>query len=214
MCFNTWPGMSKVNYMKSPLPKQFYTPDKYLKLERRAEYKSEYFDGEIVAMAGAGRNHCLVSGNVTASLGVQLRKKPCEVYANDMKVQADKARQFSYPDVVVVCGEPQFRDSEDDVLQNPTVIVEVLSPPTEAYDRGEKFLRYRRLDSLQEYFLVTQSERRVEHFLKQSDGSWRMTEWTEGGLALESVGCTLTLDDIYNKVSAEPKVRLVIDGPR
>ena len=198
----------------SSLPKQFYTPEEYLDRERQAEYKSEYFAGEIVAMAGAKRKHNLIGSNITISLGTQLRDAPCEVYANDMKVQADKARQFSYPDVVVVCGEPQFRDDQDDVLQNPTVIVEVLSPSTEAYDRGEKFLRYRRLESLQEYLLVTQNERRVEHFTKQGDGSWRMTEMTEGSLALASVGCTLAFDDIYNKVASEPKVRLVIDGPR
>ena len=198
----------------SSLPKQFYTPEEYLDRERRAEYKSEYFAGEIVAMAGAKRKHNLIGSNITTSLSVQLREAPCEVYANDMKVQADKARQFSYPDVVVVCGEPQFRDDQDDVLQNPTVVVEVLSPSTEAYDRGEKFLRYRRLDSLQEYFLVTQNERRVEQFTKQSDGSWRMTETTEGSFELESVGCTLSFDDIYSKVASEPRVRLIMDGPR
>ena len=198
----------------SALPKQFYTPEEYLRLERAAGYKSEYFAGEIVAMAGAKRKHNLIGSNITTSLNTQLREKPCEVYASDMKVQADKARQFSYPDVVVVCGEPQFRDNQDDVLQNPTVIVEVLSPSTEAYDRGEKFLCYRRLDSLQEYVLVTQNERRVEQFTKQSDGSWRMTETTAGNFELESVGCTLSLDDIYNKVTSEPQVRLVIDGPR
>ena len=198
----------------SSLPKQFYTPEEYLDRERRAEYKSEYFAGEIVAMAGAKRKHNLIGSNITTSLNVQLRDAPCEVYTNDMKVQADKARQFSYPDVVVVCSEPQFRDDQDDVLQNPTVIVEVLSPSTEAYDRGEKFLRYRRLESLQEYLLVTQNERRVEQFTKQSDGSWRMTETTEESLTLESVGCTLSFDDIYNKVTAEPKVRLVMEGLR
>ena len=198
----------------SALQKQFYTPEEYLEMERRAEYKSEYFAGEIVAMAGAKRKHNLIAVNVTASLYVQLRGKPCEVYANDMKVQADKEKQFSYPDVVVVCGEPQFRDDEDDVLQNPTVIVEVLSPSTEACDRGEKFLRYRQLESLQEYLLVTQNERRVERFTKQSDGSWRMTDTSDGEIRLDCIGCTLALDDIYSRVSAEPKVRLVMDEPR
>ena len=198
----------------SALPQQFYTPEEYLDQERRAEYKSEYFAGEIIAMAGAKRKHNLISSNITASLGVQLRKSPCEVYASDMKVQADKARQFSYPDVVVACGKPQFRDNQDDVLLNPTVVVEVLSPSTEAYDRGEKFLRYRQLDSLQEYLLVTQNERRVEQFTKQSDGSWRLTEANEGEIHLESIGCTLSLDDIYSKVSLEPQVRLVIEGLR
>ena len=198
----------------SSMPEQLYTPEEYLKRERMADYKSEYFAGEIIAMAGAKRKHNLIAGNIFAFLNTQLREAPCEVYTNDMKVQADKARQFSYPDVVVVCGEPQFRDNEDDVLQNPVVIVEVLSPSTEAFDRGEKFLRYRQLESLQEYLLVTQNERRVEQFTKQADGSWRMTETTEGSLTLESVGCVLSFDDIYNKVTFEPKIRLVMDEPR
>ena len=198
----------------SALPKQFYTPEEYLERERQAEYKNEYFAGEIVAMAGAKRKHNLIAGNIFASLYAQLRGKPCEVYTNDMKVQADKAKQFSYPDVVVVCGEPHFRDDEDDVLQNPTVIIEVLSPSTEAYDRGEKFLRYRQLESLQEYLLVTQNERRVERFTKQSDGSWRMTDTSDGEIALGCISCTLAFDDIYSRVRAEPEVRLVIDEPR
>lgn len=121
------------------LPKPYYTPEQYLERERLADYKSEYFAGEIFAMAGASRTHNLISGNVSASLTTQLRDRPCEVYANDMRVQADGARQYSYPDVVVVCGEAQFRDGHEDTLTNRLVIVEVLSPATEASDRGENF---------------------------------------------------------------------------
>jgi Uma2 family endonuclease len=139
--------LKSVSFMPS-LPEQFYTPEEYLERERRAEYKSEYFAGEIVAMAGAKRRHNLVATNTAISLGGQLRDSPCEVYSNDMRVQADGEKQYSYPDVVVVCGEPQFRDGREDTLLNPTVIVEVLSPSTEARDRGEKFLRYRQIESL------------------------------------------------------------------
>ncbi len=193
----------------------FVSPEEYLERERRAEYKSEYFAGEIVAMVGAKRNHNLISGNVTTSLGVQLRNSPCEVYANDMKVRADQSRLYSYPDVVVVCGEPQFQDNEDDVLLNPTVVVEVLSPSTEAKDRGEKFLRYRQIASLTDYVLIAQNERRVEQFTKQSDGSWRLVEMFDAGeVRLDSVGCTLTLADIYNKVTLEPSLRIVSEEPR
>ena len=193
----------------------FVSPEGYLECERRADYKSEYFAGEIVAMEGANRKHNLVSGNVTTSLGVQLRDAPCEVYANDMKVQADKARQYSYPDVVVVCGEPQFQDRTEDVLLNPTVIVEVLSPSTEAKDRGEKFLRYRQISTLTDYVLITQNERRVEQFTKQSDGSWRLVEaFDAGAVNLESIGCTLSLADVYNKVKPEPALRIVSEEPR
>lgn len=198
----------------SSLPIQTYTPEEYLDRERRADYKSEYFAGEIVAMAGAKRKHDLVSSNVTVSLGVQLQDSACEVYASDMKVQADQARQYFYPDVVV-CGEPRFQDESEDVLLNLTVVVEVLSPSTEAKDRGEKFLRYRQIDSLTNYLLVAQNERRVEQFTKQSDGSWKMVETVDAGeVQLTSVGCALTLADIYNKVVFGLTLRLVSDEPR
>lgn len=199
-----------------PSPSSFFVPpEEYLDRERRAEYKSEYFAGEIVAMAGAKRKHNLVSNNVSASLTAQLRDKPCEVYSNDMRVQADGEKQYSYPDVVVVCGEPQFRDGREDTLLNPTVVVEVLSPSTEAKDRGEKFLRYRQIASLTDYVLISQNERRAEHFTKQSDGSWRLVETAEQGVVfLEAVGCTLALDDVYNKVKMEPVLRIVSDEPR
>ena len=193
----------------------FVSPEEYLERERRAEYKSEYFAGEIVAMAGAKRKHNLISSNVAVSLGVQLRDKPCEMYSNDMRVQADGEKQYSYPDVVVVCGEPQFRDGREDTLLNPTVVVEVLSPSTESRDRGEKFLRYRQIASLTDYILISQNERRVEQFTKQPDGSWRLVETAEdGAVSLEAVGCTLALDDVYNKVKMEPVLRIVSDDPR
>jgi len=193
----------------------FITPEEYLERERRAEYKSEYFAGEIVAMAGAKRKHNLVSSNVTTALNTQLRDSSCEVYANDMKVRADQARQYSYPDVVVVCGEPQFQDNQDDVLLNPTVIVEVLSPSTESRDRGEKFLRYRQISSLTDYLLIAQNERRVEQFTKQPDGSWRLVETFDAGdVHLEAIGCTLSIADIYNKVKLEPLLQIVSEEPR
>ncbi len=137
------------------------------------------------------------------------------MYSNDMRVQADGEKQYSYPDVVVVCGEPQFRDGREDTLLNPTVVVEVLSPSTEARDRGEKFLRYRQIASLTDYLLVAQNERRVEHFTRQSDSSWRLVETAEEGVvSLDTVGCTLALDDVYNKVKMEPVLRIVSDEPR
>ena len=199
----------------SSLPKHYITPEEYLERERLADYKSEYFSGEIFAMAGASRAHNLISGNVSAALITQLRDRPCEVYTNDMRVQADQSRQYSYPDVVVVCGEPQFRDRREDTLSNPLAIVEVLSPSTEANDRGEKFLRYRQISSLMNYILISQNTRHLEHFVKQSDSSWRMTE-ADGDetIVLTSLRCALSLADIYSKVKFEPPVRLVLDGPR
>ena len=199
----------------SSIPKHYYTPDEYLERECLADYKSEIFAGEIFAMAGASRTHNLIFGNASASLTTQLRNRPCEVYANDMRVQVDGARQYSYPDVVVVYGQPQFRDGREDTLSNPVVIVEVLSPSTEANDRGEKFMRYRQTPSLTDYVLLSQYVRHVEHFVEQPDGSWRMTEANgEDAILLSSIGCVLLLADAYNKVTLEPPVRLVLDGPR
>jgi len=193
----------------------YFTPEQYLDRERAAEYKSEYLDGQIYAMAGATRRHNLIGMNLALSLGTQLRNRPCEAYSGDMRVQADQSRQYFYPDVVVVCGEPEFRDGREDTLLNPTVIVEVLSRSTEAFDRGEKFSRCRQMGSLVEYLLVSQDERRIEQFTRQDDGTWRLTETRETGTAaLESIGCTLSLEDVYNKVTLEPRVRLTLDEPR
>ena len=115
------------------------TPEQYLEIERKAEYKSEYRDGEMFAMAGAPEGHNLVVGNLIQGLIPQLRPRGCRVYSNDMRVQAGNSRLYAYPDVAVVCGEPQFLDNRRDTLLNPVMVVEVLSPSTEAYDRGEKF---------------------------------------------------------------------------
>src|SRR5205085_5334550 len=121
----------------------YYTPEEYLILERQAEYKSEYFNGEIFAMTGASRRHNLVAANVLASLHGQLRKRPCEVYSSDMRVKVSPTGLYTYPDVVVVCNDPLFDDKQKDTLLNPTVLIEVLSKSTASYDRGEKFEHYR-----------------------------------------------------------------------
>ena len=130
--------------------KVYYTPDEYLALERKAEYKSEYFGGEIFAMTGASRKHNLVAGNIFAALHLQLKKRPCEIYPSDMRVKVSPTGLYTYPDVAVVCGEPMFDDEQKDTLLNPTVLVEVLSKSTASYDRGEKFEHYRKIKSLAE----------------------------------------------------------------
>lgn len=133
-----------------------------------------------------------------------------------MRVQAASASRYSYPDVVIVCGEPQFLDKHEDTLLNPLVIVEVLSPSTEASDRGEKFWRYRQMESLTDYLLVAQDAHRIEHFQKQEDGSWRLSETSrlDESVTLPVIGCFLSLADTYNKVTLEPTVRPVLEGPR
>ena len=186
----------------SSQPKTYLTPEEYLAAERRNEYKSEYIDGETGAMTGASRKHNLVGVNITGELHRQLRGRPCELYANDMRVRLPSKRVYTYPDLVVVCGEPQFEDDELDTLLNPTLITEVPSESTERYDRGRKFGFYRTVESLAEYVLVAQDEHRVEQYTKQPDGRWLLTDYrsTEDSVELASIECTLALREVYEKV--------------
>jgi Uma2 family endonuclease len=197
----------------SSVTKAYFTPQQYLALEREAEYKSEYVGGQIYAMSGASREHNLIAGNIFAELHAQLRSQPCEAYMSDMRVKVSPTGMYTYPDVVVVCGEPQFEDEHVDTLLNPTVLIEVLSPSTEAYDRGEKFAHYRRLTSLTDYLLVSQDKARVEHFVRQGNKSsqWVLTEISglDGELLLASIGCKVALGDVYNKVDLTDEIALI-----
>lgn len=178
-------------------------PAIYLDLERRSEVRSEWLDGEVVAMTGGSREHNLIVGNLVGELRAQLKRRPCEVYPSDLRVRVP-AGLYTYPDVVVACGEPRFEDEHRDTLLNPTLLVEVLSRSTEAYDRGEKFERYRTLDSLAEYLLVSQTRPHVEQFLRQPDGRWLLAEATglEATIDLPSIGCRLALAEVYERVFA------------
>jgi len=190
----------------SAAPKPYITPEQYLALERQAKTKSEYFAGEIFAMAGASPEHSLISSNVLGDLWSQLREGPCTVYNSDMKVRSTQ-EHYAYPDVTVVCGEAQFAGEEREVLLNPTLIVEVLSPSTEAWDRGGKFEQYRQRESLQEDVLVAQDRPHVERFARQADGQWLLTEVNGSAaiLALPSIGCELALSEVYRKVTLPGK---------
>jgi len=187
--------------MPPPLAQPRVTPAEYLAMERSAREKSEYINGRVYAMAGASRRHNLIAGNIFRELATQLRGRPCETYMADMRVKAKPTGMYTYPDVVALCDEPRLEDAELDTLLNPSVIVEVLSPSTESYDRGVKFAHYRRLDSLQEYVLVAQGTPRVEHFRREGD-QWVLTEISDpgGALTLPSLGCVLRLADIYERV--------------
>jgi Uma2 family endonuclease len=178
-----------------------YTPAEYLALERKAEFKSEYYKGYITAMAGASREHNVIAGNLFRKIGNQLEGRPCESYINDMRVLIERTGLYTYPDVVVVCGEAQFEDDELDTLLNPTMIAEVLSPTTESYDRGKKFGHYRQLSSLREYVLVAQDEVLVEHYIRQGD-HWLLTEFRnlDDRLRLTSIDCEVSLREIYARV--------------
>ncbi|HEX8146127.1 MAG TPA: Uma2 family endonuclease [Pyrinomonadaceae bacterium] len=186
----------------------YLTPGEYLAVERQNEYRSEYIDGEMVAMTGASRRHNIIAVNITSSLDRQLADRPCEIYAGDMRVRIASRREYAYtyPDVVVVCGEPQFEDEHLDTLLNPTVIVEVLSESTERYDRGKKFSFYRAIESLAEYVLVAQDEFKVEQYVQRPDGRWLLSDHSslETVVELASVKCSLALRDVYKKVSLPP----------
>lgn len=186
----------------SSVPKTRLTPEQYLAIERKAEFKSEYFDGEMFAMSGASREHNLIGGNVGRELGEQVKDRDCEVYTSDMRVKVTPTGLYTYPDVVVVCGEPRFEDDEVDTLLNPKVMFEVLSESTERYDRGKKAEHYRKLDSLAEYLLISQESVHVEHYVRQPDNHWLLSETSDlkATIQLPSIGCQLSVSEIYRKI--------------
>jgi Uma2 family endonuclease len=180
-----------------------YTPEEYLALEREAEYKSEYVNGCIYAMAGASRAHILITGNIGGELRARLRGSPCETYTNDMRVKVSPTGMYAYPDVAVVCEEPLFEDGHVDTLLNPVLIVEVLSASTEAYDRGDKFAHYETVPSLREYILVAQNRPRIERYVRQPDGQWLRSVATglQDTIHLAAIGCDLPLAEVYERVT-------------
>lgn len=178
---------------------RLYTREEYLAIERAAETKSEYIDGRIVAMAGATERHIVIAGNVFAELRARFRGGPCRAYANEMRVRIERGNRYAYPDVSAVCGERRFEDGVLDTLLNPTLVVEVLSDSTEAYDRGDKFAGYRALESLREYVLVAQN--RVERYQRQGDvWVYSALDDLSQTLELDSVGCAIPLTEIYEGV--------------
>ena len=185
--------------------KELLTPEAYLALEREAPGKSEYFAGEMFTMSGASRRHNLISLNLGAELRAQLRHRPCEVYTSDMRVKVSPTGLYTYPDVVVVCGEPEFEDTMGDTLLNPTILVEVLSQSTEDYDRGRKLEHYRTIPSLQEYLLVSQEKAHIVHYVRHSDVSWLLSDTSglDAFIALRAIGCEIALSEIYAKVDFE-----------
>src|SRR5579871_1346525 len=186
-----------------------WTAEDYLRQERRAEHKSEYRHGEIVAMAGGSRRHALIITNIVREVGQELKGRRCEVYSNDLRLRVAPEGLYTYPDVMVVCGEARFADNQKDTLLNPVVIVEVLSDSTQNYDRGEKFEEYLTLPSLREYLTVSQKAPHIEHWSRGADNRWVLTEFigVDGKIALESIGCTIPLAEIYHKIEWESAQR-------
>lgn len=178
------------------------TPEEYLNIERNAEFKSEYYNGEMFALAGASYIHNKISSNLHVSLANQLKGKTCQVFQSDLKIREQISGLFTYPDVVVICGEPEFYDDEKDVVVNPTVIMEVLSKSTETYDRGFKFELYRSIETLKDYFMISQDKISIEYYTRNADNSWTLNEFKEINQCIEikSIECILELKDVYYKV--------------
>ena len=196
-------------------PQQHHSPSEYLALERQAPTRSEYLDGQIFAMAGASRQHNLITGNVVRELGARLRRTPCEVYPSDMRVKASSSGLYTYPDVVVACEEPEFEDAELDTLLNPTVLIEVLSKSTADYDQGQKFEHYRTLPSLKEVLFIAQGSVHVIHYRRQSDATWILSETRdlEDRVELASIEAEIPLIEVYAKVRFEkPSGPMAVPG--
>ena len=186
----------------STRPKPLLTPEEYLASERAGDRKHEYYQGEVLAMGGASFEHVGIAANLVASLHRQLQGRPCRVFSSDLRVKVSRTGLYTYPDVGVVCGQPEFDDQYNDTLLNPRVIIEVLSASTEAYDRGKKFAHYRTVESLAEYLLVSQDQPRIEQYVRQADNDWLLHEATELAetLHLPSIECDLKLSDVYANV--------------
>ncbi len=193
--------------MATSAAQTYLTPEEYITLERKAipdaeTVRSEYVKGKIIAMSGASFADNLITANISAGLHARLRDSGCVAIANEMRVSTPSTSSYFYPDVVVVCEEPRFEDDVFDILLNPIILVEVLSPSTEAYDRGEKFIHYRQIESLQEYILVAQDKICVEIFRRQ-ENNWILTDFQnlEELLPLNSVQSELPLREIYDRVT-------------
>jgi len=184
----------------------YFTREEYITLERKAVpdaeiVRSEYMNGKIIGRSSSNLSHNLITGHITAGLYTRLKNSECFVFANQMRVSIPSANSYFYPDVGIVCEEPRFEDDLFDILLNPIVVVEVLSPSTEAYDRGDKFAHYRQLQSLQEYVLVAQDKVRVDHYVRHTT-QWILTDFQalEQHLPLTSIHCELPLQEIYENV--------------
>jgi Uma2 family endonuclease len=173
----------------STLPKTFITPEEYLEIERKAELRSEYYRGETFARAGGTENHTILADNLVFLFRQKLDGSPCLAYSRVMRVRITPTGLYTYPDLVVACGERRFTDERRDTLLNPALIVEILSESTEAYDRGKKFGHYRSLESLQEYVLIAQDRVQVDAYRRQAGEQWLLTvvDRVEDSITLQSI---------------------------
>ncbi|MFB2877490.1 Uma2 family endonuclease [Floridanema aerugineum] len=184
------------------MEKRCYSPEEYLALEEAAESKSEYYDGEIVPMTGGTTNHNQIALNVSVALSIAFKRKDYRVFMGDVRLWIPKKRSYTYPDVTVIAGKPEYFEQRKDTVTNPQVIVEVLSKSTKDYDRGGKFQFYQTIPSFQEYILIDQNQRFIEQFSKQENKRWSYCVYDEEDLALvfSSFAVEVSLEDIYEKV--------------
>ena len=189
--------------MQLETQKRHYTPEEYLELEEKAEYKSEYRDGEIVPMTGGTTNHNQIAGNFYANLKFSLKKQNYRVYIGDVRLWIPKYRQYTYPDVMVIQGQPVYTGTSTTTVMNPLLIAEVLSKSTQNYDQGNKFLYYRSIPEFKEYILIDQYQYHVMHYVKTADGKWIFDE-IEGEfatLSFETIDFQIVLTDLYEQVN-------------
>jgi Uma2 family endonuclease len=182
----------------STLPKHFITPEEYLELERKAETKSEYYNGEMFAMSGASAEHSRLTVRIGALLDRHLTGGHCVPFSADLRIQVTAG--YVYPDLSVVCGEPKLADDQFDSLLNPTLVVEILSPSTERWDRGKKSKLYRSIPSLQEYVLISQEEPHVEIYRRGTPWVYDEAAGMDATIELTSIGYTLRLRDLYEGI--------------
>lgn len=183
----------------SALPKILISEKEYLAEERKALNKSEYYKGEVFAMAGATKTHNRIVASVISTIGQYLKGKDCHYYPSDLRVHNNENTLYTYPDVIVVCGKEEYLDDELDTLLNPTVLIEVLSPSTENYDRGIKFKLYRSIPSLKNYILVSSTEHAAEVFTRNENGQWILDTAKDKGshIHISAIDYNLSLADIY-----------------
>lgn len=182
--------------------KHWIAPEDYLELERNAEFKSEYLEGQIFAMSGGSPEHSAITVNITRELSLQLKGRPCQAFSNDLKVRTSYTGLYAYPDLTVVCSEPIYHDEKRDIITNPVVIIEVLSPSTEAFDRGRKFAHYQNILSLLDYILIAQDQPWIDHYARQPNNRWLLTPVVglESSLWIPSIECDLRLAEVYDRI--------------
>jgi Uma2 family endonuclease len=198
---STW--MNERTHAMSTSPKPKLTASEYLEIERRAKFRSEFFQGEMFAMAGGSHEHNRVKENLVIELGIRLKGGPCQTYSSDQRVLVEATGLYTYPDIVILCGEGTYDAADRDSLTNPTAIIEVLSPSTEKYDRGSKFRNYQQIPSLIEYVLVAQDEAVCERYVRQENGSWAVISFVglSANLEFTSVPASIPLVDVYGGVT-------------